>query len=1146
MAEINGSIVMTATLKDEATPKLESLNAELAKQKEALGVINKATKDYERYLSAINKTLAVDKTLTQDAVDALLKEKEAIEAEIKAYKEKSIAQRDVVAELEKQVAAAKKNGEANASLRTRIKEMREEMAQLAMEGKKSSARYTELANQIGVLQDAYADTGNAMRNMASDTQELDAALAGLSVGADAMEVTVGAMGMFGKASEQAAEMQTKLQSAMALANGVKSIQNALQKESVLRLKLNNIQMTYANQKELISNKAKAKNIVLTKTQIALQAALNTVMKANPIMLIVSGVAALVGALSLLAAANKRALKSQQELNAVELINLDILERQNNINREASDKTIKALQTELSIAKERTNNTKEVRDIEDKIAKERRRANQDEIKQNKEIVSGLEKNRKELEANNRELDKIKKAKAEGDTTIKLKIDGKVRKYDIDQAIEYAQGVVDKYDKKVEIGTRIVEEKEAIDAEEKARAERRRQEDIERRKSQYKAELDILRAQQDNELALKKDGYDKEDKIRKANYDKKIKDLKDRLKLESATLTKAAKESLELQIKQQEELYKNEQQLENEKRRRDELNRRDSLMAKYRSLDNESPEARRRNLYEDYMDEKRRLERERNSGNTSIERKKEIEQELEFIHEKYIRDARALNDELKKMELDNVAELVQLKIDANESGNSRLLELHEQLLDAEKTAEIAAIKSRADLSEQEINERIALIESKFKHIKESGLADLRLDKINELSNGINELGGIIDELGNISNNEILRGIGGIVNNLGKIASGIEKGNDGKLKFASMTLTGLLVEGVVGFAKYGLGLADLADKSVRVATSIDMLRQSLDEAAYSNAFGTDEFKKAFDALSLYIRNSSDANMWRLYGNDGGSTSSIANAKIKGSGFLWMFRDTLSELAPWAFDENGNLTRDLELLKKLREEYGELIAANDEAALETLDNIVKYEEQAKESLEAYNQYLQDMFGGLSDALMTDIVEAVEGGTRAWDKFEDAGKRALENILRSTAYSTFIQGILDELNAELESINPDGMSPEGIFGRITEIYDRYYPKLLDAGEQATDFIKLMNDRYGLDLYNNNPSSMAGAIQTVTEQTASIIQGQMNAIRVNQINANDMMRQQLLLMNGIKADTAYLSSIDRRLARIESNNDNSNYQARLS
>ena len=75
----------------------------------------------------------------------------------------------------------------------------------------------------------------------------------------------------------------------------------------------------------------------------------------------------------------------------------------------------------------------------------------------------------------------------------------------------------------------------------------------------------------------------------------------------------------------------------------------------------------------------------------------------------------------------------------------------------------------------------------------------------------------------------------------------------------------------------------------------------------------------------------------------------------------------------------------------------------------------------------------------------------------------------------------------------------------------------------------------GLD---DTDESLTGAVKGVSEETADILAGQMNAIRINQLDMAAIMRQQLQQLNQIAVNTGYnkyLTRIERIITILEQN-----------
>lgn len=56
---------------------------------------------------------------------------------------------------------------------------------------------------------------------------------------------------------------------------------------------------------------------------------------------------------------------------------------------------------------------------------------------------------------------------------------------------------------------------------------------------------------------------------------------------------------------------------------------------------------------------------------------------------------------------------------------------------------------------------------------------------------------------------------------------------------------------------------------------------------------------------------------------------------------------------------------------------------------------------------------------------------------------------------------------------------------------------------------------------DEDDTTLTGGVQSVSEETASIVAGQMNAIRINQVEATTILRQQLSALSDIRMNTSY-------------------------
>ena len=151
-------------------------------------------------------------------------------------------------------------------LTTRLGEAEDRLYELALAGDTTSKEYQELLTKVGEYRKVQIETDLAVDGAATTmTQKLGSALTGVTSG---FATTQGALALFGSENEALEKSLLKVQAALAIQQGVQGLSNAY--------------------KELGG---------ITGIVTGLQKAFNAVIKANPIILIATGIAAAIAALA---------------------------------------------------------------------------------------------------------------------------------------------------------------------------------------------------------------------------------------------------------------------------------------------------------------------------------------------------------------------------------------------------------------------------------------------------------------------------------------------------------------------------------------------------------------------------------------------------------------------------------------------------------------------------------------------------------------------------------------------------------------------------------------------------------------------------------------------------------------------------------
>lgn len=219
--------------------------------------------------------------------------------------------------------------------------------------------------------------------------------------------------------------------------------------------------------------------------------------------------------------------------------------------------------------------------------------------------------------------------------------------------------------------------------------------------------------------------------------------------------------------------------------------------------------------------------------------------------------------------------------------------------------------------------------------------------------------------------------------------------------------------------------------------------------------------------------------------------------------------------------------------------------------DKVNEYKEQYAE----LGRQIEDMYDEISkDILQTDavdfagtlgdaLVEAFKQGEDAATAFENTVNQVLQNAIVNQLKKKFLekqlQGALDDLENSMGYWNGDDFVFDGLTDAEIEDFKR---RVQAAANNFNEALGIYSDIFK-DLNIEEPDdSLTGAVKGVSEETASILAGQVNAIRINQLEATSILRQSLQTLNTIASNTAYnryLLNILSEIKLLKSTSDSS-------
>lgn len=201
-------------------------------------------------------------------------------------------------------------------------------------------------------------------------------------------------------------------------------------------------------------------------------------------------------------------------------------------------------------------------------------------------------------------------------------------------------------------------------------------------------------------------------------------------------------------------------------------------------------------------------------------------------------------------------------------------------------------------------------------------------------------------------------------------------------------------------------------------------------------------------------------------------------------------------------------------------------EQIAECADQTAELGDKMKESLTGVD------FSSMSD----DFVSQLEDMDA---KAKDVAESISEYMRKALIKQMFLANYKDQLQKWYD-MWADAMDPDGEGGTsITDQEQKALDTLRDSiVNGATAAAKQINDQFRSA--DDQQDAAEGSVQSVTEETAGKIEGQMQAIRINQMEALEHMRQALVYLAIISSNSGYLvklNKLDQILEKMGSDSD---------
>ena len=361
--------------------------------------------------------------------------------------------------------------------------------------------------------------------------------------------------------------------------------------------------------------------------------------------------------------------------------------------------------------------------------------------------------------------------------------------------------------------------------------------------------------------------------------------------------------------------------------------------------------------------------------------------------------------------------------------------------------------------------------------SGSIDLINGTFNAVTNGLQKMGVSMDD----ETQAILGDIGGIMDGASQVAQGIATENPLSV-----------IQGSIGLLSSAFDLFNSRDRKAEK-----------------------QIKKHQEAIKQ-LENAYKQLEWQIGKALGGEVYKNQQAAIRN------MKEQQEHLkASWEAEESKKKT-DHDRVNDFKEQYAELGRQIEDMIDEISNDLLQ-------------TTAKDFANDLGDALVEAFSKSEDAAKAMETTVNSVLKNLVVNQLKKKFLENQLQGALDNLEKDMGYWNGDDF----VFDRLTKAeIDRFKSAVGAASSNFNQALKQYEEIFkdmGLD---DTDESLTGAVKGISEESANILAGQMNAIRINQLDANEVLRQSLQALNTIAINTSYnkyLSRIERIITILESN-----------
>lgn len=216
-------------------------------------------------------------------------------------------------------------------------------------------------------------------------------------------------------------------------------------------------------------------------------------------------------------------------------------------------------------------------------------------------------------------------------------------------------------------------------------------------------------------------------------------------------------------------------------------------------------------------------------------------------------------------------------------------------------------------------------------------------------------------------------------------------------------------------------------------------------------------------------------------------------------------------------------EQLKALKQEAPLFFAQLHEDTKKYINDILAADSTIKDTMAKFNESLVGVsFDTMRDDFRSSLEDMELDAKKISQNIQEYMRKALINDMFKKSYQGELQKYYDTF---AQAMRADSDGGAAITDEEKKALNKLRESVVTGAVAAAEAINKQFEGIG----DNADKSLTGAVKGETEETASIVAGQLNAIRINQGEANNLLQQQLTTLSQIAANTIY----NRHLEKLE-------------